>query len=936
MNKIIILLLFCGVLIISFSQQKKSDPLQDFQAAERAFLKAETYSASPGYNETEEERLYLAALAEYEKLIPLLKGYDSLLFHACSKAGLLFYYVDSLEESKSFYGLAIRLKEKLPSLPDSFLFKPFLYTGGIYYTQNLFDSAFTVYKKAEEIQDEYPFPLEESQRLFNRLGVMYYETGNYRLAKNYFEKAIAVLNKTTPGDIALLINYKINIASLLVKLEEYEEARKLYQDILPYGQYINEIYHNLGIIELKQKKFPAALADLKKVYYGESKKNIDLFYNLAVAYGGLGKKDSADHYLAKAMEQNQKWNGSRKNVPYGLVLEHNAEELIRQKKLPEALANYQQAIIQFHMHFNNENVYSNPEEFSGIFSYLNLFNALAGKADLFVLLYAQSRELKQLKAALDAYRASFKLSAYVERTFGSDEARLFLNKLKYTVHNEPIEISLRLYELTKDNSYLEEAYFFDQQNKASTLALNMQENRVKKTVLSSAELFEEETTVKDAIARLSLRSSQVTDSVELNKLYEAIRDMEIRLSRIQEKLQNDPLYRERHSIQYIPPVKELYRLLDKESAIVSYHLSQTQLLALTITNTKLHYHKTPVDDKFFRLIDSLKVSLQSEGEVRFNGSKVSQDLYGLLITPILPELKDASRLIIIPDDELHYLPFEVLLDKNRDYLLKNYSVQYQYSTFILTLANQDNKPESQVAFAPFTSKGFTDSIGNKYNALPASAEEIKDLEGKAFIDEMATKKNFIDNAGHYGLIHLATHASVNNEQPMQSYIAFSPANNQPDYRLYAEEIYRMNLDSSDLVILSACETGSGQLIKGEGLMSLSRAFAYAGCPNIITSLWKAEDKTTAYIIRRLHHYLQKGLSKDRALQKAKLDLLEDKSLDPRYRSPRFWAHLIFIGSYAPDQKTSGWIWIAGGVVVLALLFYFFISRGEIEKRRRQM
>ena len=116
-------------------------------------------------------------------------------------------------------------------------------------------------------------------------------------------------------------------------------------------------------------------------------------------------------------------------------------------------------------------------------------------------------------------------------------------------------------------------------------------------------------------------------------------------------------------------------------------------------------------------------------------------------------------------------------------------------------------------------------------------------------------------------------------------------------------------------------------------MSLSRAFAYAGCPNIITSLWKAEDKATAYIIRRLHHYLQKGFSKDRALQKAKLDLLQDKNLDPRYKSPNYWAHLIFIGNYESGKKTSGWIWIAGGVVLIVLLF-FFISKGKIGNRNR--
>ena len=109
---------------------------------------------------------------------------------------------------------------------------------------------------------------------------------------------------------------------------------------------------------------------------------------------------------------------------------------------------------------------------------------------------------------------------------------------------------------------------------------------------------------------------------------------------------------------------------------------------------------------------------------------------------------------------------------------------------------------------------------------------------------------------------------MNNEKPAQSFITFYPST--PDYKLYAGEIADLKLDSTQLVILSACETGAGQLVKGEGLMSLSRAFAYAGCPNIITSLWKAEDRTTAYLTQQLHYYLEKIIPKTKHCNKPSL------------------------------------------------------------------
>jgi CHAT domain-containing protein len=143
--------------------------------------------------------------------------------------------------------------------------------------------------------------------------------------------------------------------------------------------------------------------------------------------------------------------------------------------------------------------------------------------------------------------------------------------------------------------------------------------------------------------------------------------------------------------------------------------------------------------------------------------------------------------------------------------------------------------------------------------------------------------------------------------------------------LYAGEIYDLQLDSTQLVILSACETGAGQLVRGEGLMSLSRAFAYAGCPNIITSLWKAEDKATAFIAKRLHYYLQKNYSNDEALRQAKLDFLKSKEVEPRFKTPNYWAHFIFIGNYQHERSTSYFLWIVG-VIILLVVVGFIIKK----------
>ncbi|MBK9571070.1 MAG: CHAT domain-containing protein [Chitinophagaceae bacterium] len=304
------------------------------------------------------------------------------------------------------------------------------------------------------------------------------------------------------------------------------------------------------------------------------------------------------------------------------------------------------------------------------------------------------------------------------------------------------------------------------------------------------------------------------------------------------------------------------------------------------------------------------------------------DLYKQLISPVQSKLSQINRLLLIPDDELNYLPFEALQDESKKYLLERFSIQYQYTTALLGENEKRKRSSGILSFAPFAKKGYTDSSGNNLGQLPASGEEIANLPGLSFSDSAATKTNFLQLVNHFGMVHLATHATVNNEIPSRSFIAFYPGNHE--YKLYAQEIYNLKLDSAKLVILSACETGAGKLIKGEGLMSLSRAFAYAGCPNIITSLWKAEDKTTAYIMQRLHYYLGKKYTKDKALQQAKLDLLQDTEMDPRFKSPNYWANLIFIGNYETRQNSSNWWWIALGIIIGASLYLFAKEKASLK------
>ena len=152
------------------------------------------------------------------------------------------------------------------------------------------------------------------------------------------------------------------------------------------------------------------------------------------------------------------------------------------------------------------------------------------------------------------------------------------------------------------------------------------------------------------------------------------------------------------------------------------------------------------------------------------------------------------------------------------------------------------------------------------------------------------------------------------------YIAFYPSSNKiHENLLYEQEIYNLDLSHTKLVVLSACETAAGSLVKGEGVMSLSRAFTYAGCPNIVTSLWKADDASTAMLMQHMHQSIENGMTIDRALQEAKKYILTSPSINPRMKHPAYWANFIYIGNFEPESPSLLWLFIPALIFILAVL-----------------
>jgi len=297
----------------------------------------------------------------------------------------------------------------------------------------------------------------------------------------------------------------------------------------------------------------------------------------------------------------------------------------------------------------------------------------------------------------------------------------------------------------------------------------------------------------------------------------------------------------------------------------------------------------------------------------------AQKLYKKLLAPIADSL--TSEIIIVPGDGLANLPFEALLSaepkvasnfSTYPFFLRKHSVQYAYSATMLhqmTARTHLRPPTGELlAFAPFFEEDTTslalrlqrdDAVRLGFSALPFSGEEVFRAKkryserSKVLTGKLATKQKFLEMAGQYKVIHLATHGKANHLAGDFSFLAFATEDDKLDKGLLSVgELYNLSLNA-DLVLLSACETGIGEQQRGEGVVSLARAFAFAGAKSIVASLWSVNDKSTMQVMDNFYAGIKSGQPKNIALANAKLEYLAQNPGQASH--PFFWAGFVGVG-----------------------------------------
>lgn len=368
-------------------------------------------------------------------------------------------------------------------------------------------------------------------------------------------------------------------------------------------------------------------------------------------------------------------------------------------------------------------------------------------------------------------------------------------------------------------------------------------------------------------------------------------------------------------LKFFYSIKDDFRLnkvqkeLSSEECIVKYYVAFEEVFKTIISSNTIQTRKIEDAEK---LKSDIKTYLSLLKSPNSEFEKYSKELYKLLWDDV-----NYKNISIIPQDFINYLPFETLIDNNNQSLVESKNIYYNFSLplwYASKVYDYESSNKSTLCLAADYSNSNLGTLPLKHSEI--EIEKIAALT-KGTKNNQATKAFFIENSNHFSVFHLAMHAKLDDENFENSNLLFT--NDEP---LYFKDFYNLSLPL-DMVVLSACNTGVGKIVNGEGIMSLSRALTFSGVRSSVISYWEVPDKETAELMELFYKNLKDGKNKNVALSQAKREFI---ALYPMKNHPYFWAGFVLNGNNDAIYQTNIWMYYLATGLVLIFLFIYFIWR----------
>lgn len=562
-------------------------------------------------------------------------------------------------------------------------------------------------------------------------------------------------------------------------------------------------------------------------------------------------------------------------------------------------------------------------------------------------LATQENQPALLKNALETYRLAIELIDLLRSTYQAEEAREIVQEDAADIYQAAAEVMVGLSTLEPQKNWKDSLYTLINKGKAMLLKEAMLDRDARQFAGIPDSVLEKEQELRTAIGSLRYDKQGQESPITTQQRQRELIFLEEELDRYIEQIKvGYPKYYELKydETELLPEI--LREEIAANQAIVQYFFAEEHLVVMLAQSSGVELISLPVPDKLEQTVGQFLRSLRDIDFIRQEKIKAdsilaqsSTALYKSILEPLVDRLSPKiAEIVIVPDGILTYLPFEQLCEtlptsgapyQNWPWLVKKYSISYSYATK-MWWRNAKNRlsPKNRLqiaAFAPtYAANGTEDGLVDLPYASQEVSQILKFFGGDSWVGEQATEKGFKKIAGTYDIYHLAMHGLINDQEPMRSYLAFQQedlmlTDEFNDNFLSVAELYALNLDAR-MVVLSACNTGVGQLHQSEGLISLARAFSYGGASSIVMTMWSVSDRSTAQLMTFFYKNLKKGKSKDEALRQAKLSYLE-KVDDPLFSHPYFWGGFMVVGEVQPVFERTAWKW--GWMPILVLIGWFF-------------
>ena len=888
-----------------------------------SFNLGDTYLCSFNFQKAIE--FYSKAQENWKKSYPVN---HSRFIHINNRFGEIHLKQAEYHIALNYYNRALAIAQNQNAKTNSFVSECRVNIGLCYKEMGRFEKALSEYHSALDILNLID-TIENNDKasIYRAIGGIHYLREEYKKAEQFHRRDLDVKQKNNPSgvDVALALR---NLGSSLLSQERINEAIDLYNEaflILNQNYENNKIniarlYNSLGIAH-----FGINQTNRADEYY---KKSIGIFSEVlgendpknAMCYLNWGLSYEDKKEFREAILKYEKAYRIVESLPY--VHPYYARICKFIGRCYEEIGNFKIAHEYYEKALRKTVGYriGDYSKISDINQFADLLNHKASCLESWYNIDEESNKLYQ------AYKLSEQALGLLENRFkrmGEADRNALTERIKETLDTK-IRINQSLYYLTDSTYYKNRSFEYAEKGKALNLYQAIHEAEVVNFTGVPAQIISQKDSLLQELTMVNIQRQELYDEgvdnldsiiLTLSKKEFLLKD---KYDQLLQSMEEDypNYYRAKFTLPIVTIENIQERLLEPNQTLLEYFVGKDSIYIFLIKKEVYQVFSVYLDFSLEGEVSKLlnKGITKKFGAVEeqsiISYTEAALRLYKTLIKPV--ETRIDSNLIIIPDGALGYIPFETLLSylpqrldrlKLYPFLIKKYQFSYSYSATLLDeIQNQKakNRKNQLLAFAPFAVKESKLSIENKRDKLlplEYSGEECKAVTnligGNAFYGDMASLKRFKEMATGAKILHISTHGQANSDYKDAAYLAFSYPDSANIFdKLYARDLYSYSIDAN-MVVLSACETNLGRIQKGEGVLSLARAFTYAGAKSIFSTLWKVSDEKTKNLVVAFYRNLKLGMNKSQALHKAKSDFINNSS--GQFQHPYFWAGMIGIG-----------------------------------------